>query len=74
MTPDQYKEAEKLQKAINNHKGILAALTDAANQKYAGAELKAFGKTYTISERLVHEFMHATQHSLNKLQEEFNQL
>lgn len=74
MTPDQYKEAEKLQKAINNHTGIFNMLHDATNAKDKTVEISYAGRKYGLSERLIHEFMHTTQHSLNKLEEEFNQL
>ncbi len=74
MTPDQFKKAELLQKQINNHKGIFNLLHDASNNPKANVEIKYSGGGYAVPERLIHEFIHAVQHSLNKLETEFNEL
>ena len=74
MTPDQFKKAESLQKQINNHKGIYNMLHDASNNLKAQLDIKFQGNGYCIPERLIHEFMHATQSSLNKLEIEFNEI
>lgn len=75
MTPDQYKQADNLQKQINNHKGIFDLLHDASNQPNTSLKLQ-FGKDrfYQIPDRLINEFKHAVQYSLNKLETEFNEL
>jgi len=73
MNREQYKKAEELEKLINNHKGILVLLTDAVNVP-GQLEIKIKGQTYRVPERLVHEFVHATNRSLDKLEEEFEQL
>jgi len=75
MSPDQYKKAESLQKQINNHTDIFNMLHDATNAPNdAAVEIKFRGTTYRLPERLIHEFMHATQGSLNKLEIEFNEI
>lgn len=75
MTPDQFKQAENLQKQINNHKGIFELLHDASNQPNTACKLH-LGKDrfYQIPDRLIEEFKHSVQHSLNKLEAEFNGL
>lgn len=74
MTPEQFEKAEKLAKQINNHKGIFNMLHDATNIPNAAIEIKFAGNFYRIPERMIHEFMHATRHSLNKLETEFNEI
>lgn len=75
MTPEQFDKAEKLQKQINNHKGIFNMLHDATNaNSTATVEIKFAGATCKVPERLIHEFKHAVQHSLNKLETEFNEI
>lgn len=74
MTPDQYKKAEELQKMINNHKGIFNILHDATNAPKDAMEITFKGIKYRLPDRLIHEFMHATTGSLNKLETEFNEL
>ena len=74
MTPEQFEKAEKLQKQINNHKGIFNMLHEASNNPKSGVEIKFRCTTYTIPEKLVHEFIHATEGSLNKLEAEFNEI
>jgi len=75
MTPEQYKQAENLQKQINNHNGIFDLLHDASNQPNIALKLQ-LGKDrfYQIPDRLIGEFKHAVQHSLNKLETEFNEI
>lgn len=74
MTLEQFEKAREFHKLINNHKGILAMLQAGMEPAAKQVEVRMAGVGYTINERLVHEFIHATQHSLNKLEEEFNQL
>lgn len=61
MTPEQFKKAEQLQKEINNHKGIFNLLHDATNSSNKTVEIVFAGRKYGVSERLINEFMHATQ-------------
>jgi hypothetical protein len=77
MTPEQFENAERLRKQINNHKGILNLLkgdVPVSDTRCRQVELKSCGLIYALPERLIHEFIHATQHSLNKLETEFNEL
>lgn len=75
MTPEQYKKGEALQKQINNHRGVFDLLHDASNQPTQSLKL-SLGKDrfYQIPDRLIEEFKHAVQHSLNKLEIEFNEI
>lgn len=74
MTLEQYEKAEKLKKLINNHKGIIGMLQGGTEPNAKQVELRMNGVGYSISERLVHEFIHAANGSLNKLETEFNEL
>lgn len=74
MTPDQFKKAEDLQKQMNNHKGIFNMLKEGSEKNVGNVKIQLSQNWYVVPERLIHEFMHATQHSLNKLETEFNEL
>lgn len=74
MSPEQFEKAEKLKKLINNHKGIMSMLEGGVQPNAKQVEIRVAGVGYTISERLIHEFIHATQSSLNKLETEFYEI
>lgn len=74
MTPEQFEKGKDLQKLINNHKGIIGILNGSLELGAKQLEIKLNGVGYTVSERLIHEFIHAAQHSLNKLEIEFNEI
>lgn len=74
MTPEQYKAADLLQKQIIHQTNIRDILHDAANSESDSIEISFSLRHYNIPKQLVTEFLHSAQRSLNKLEEEFNEL
>jgi hypothetical protein len=77
MTPEKFDDAERLKNQIDSHKKILNLLKGYLPPDRARGypiELTGTGRVFTLPDRLVDEFIHATQHSLNKLETEFNEL